>query len=136
MSTRSWNAGIDDRWRVPILLGIGHAVSEGLLAAPYQLLSRLLHATKRDEPQRHADPMLAAEIAADVGWDRLERGGEEEFGALRTELAKALAQLFKAARCQRPSACRWVSTWASWATCDRACATCRRRWWRLRVACS
>jgi formylglycine-generating enzyme required for sulfatase activity/energy-coupling factor transporter ATP-binding protein EcfA2 len=82
----------DDRWRVPILLGIGHAVSEGLLAAPYQLLSRLLHATKRDEPQRQRDLMLAAEIAADVGWDRLERGGEE-FGALRTELAKALAQV-------------------------------------------
>jgi formylglycine-generating enzyme required for sulfatase activity len=82
----------DDRWRVPIFLGIGHAVSEGLLAAPYQLLSRLLYATKREEPQRQRDLMLAAEIAADVGWDRLERGGEE-FGILRTELAKALAQV-------------------------------------------
>lgn len=80
----------EDRWRVPIFLGVGHTVSEGVLSAPYQLLSRLLHARGRDQARRQRDLMFAAELAEDVGWDRLERGGEE-FGALRHDLAEALA---------------------------------------------
>ncbi|MBK9713381.1 MAG: SUMF1/EgtB/PvdO family nonheme iron enzyme [Kouleothrix sp.] len=80
----------DDRWRVPIVLGIGHLVSEGALAMPYQLLSRLLRTGKRDLAQRQRDSIFAAELAADVGWDRLERSGDE-FTALRGELAQALA---------------------------------------------
>lgn len=81
----------DDRWRVPIFLGIGHTVSEGVLSAPYQQLSRLLHAGKRDEAQRQRDFVFAAELAEDVGWDRLERGGEE-FSALRANLARELGR--------------------------------------------
>jgi formylglycine-generating enzyme required for sulfatase activity len=82
----------DDRWRVPIFLGIGHTVSEGVLAAAYQLLSRLLHTAGRQEDRRQRDLVLAAELAADVGWDRLERGGAE-FSALRRDLALALVQV-------------------------------------------
>src|SRR5262249_6168013 len=67
----------EDRWRVPIFLGVGHTVSEGVLSAPYQLLSHLLHARRRDEAQRQRDLILAAELAEDVGWERLERTGEE-----------------------------------------------------------
>jgi formylglycine-generating enzyme required for sulfatase activity len=82
----------EDRWHIPIMLGIGHAVSEGLFSAPYQLLNRLLHASKRDAAQSQRDLIFAAEIAEDVGWDRLERGGDE-FGALRRQLAEALARV-------------------------------------------
>lgn len=80
----------DDRWRVPILLGLGHTVSEGLLSAPYQVLNRLLRARDRDVPRRQRDLLLAAEIGEDIGWDRLECGGDE-FVALREELARELA---------------------------------------------
>jgi formylglycine-generating enzyme required for sulfatase activity len=77
---------------LPIFLGVGHAVSEGVLAAPYQLLSRLLHARGREEPQRQRDLVFAAELAEDVSWERLERGGAE-FSALRADLARALADV-------------------------------------------
>jgi formylglycine-generating enzyme required for sulfatase activity len=80
----------DDRWRVPIFLGVAHAVSEGLLSPPYQLLSRLLHAKGQGVVQYQHDLIFAAELAEDVGWNRLERGGVE-FGALREDLAKVLA---------------------------------------------
>jgi formylglycine-generating enzyme required for sulfatase activity len=80
----------DDRWRALIFMGVGHTVSEGVLSAPYQLLSRLLHAKGRDGAQRQHDLVFAAEIAEDVGWERLERGGAE-FSALRADLARALA---------------------------------------------
>jgi formylglycine-generating enzyme required for sulfatase activity len=82
----------EDRWRVPIFLGIGHTVSEGVLTAPYQLFNRLLYAGKREETQRQRDLIFAVELAEDVGWDRLERGGEE-FTALRSQLAKELVQI-------------------------------------------
>lgn len=82
----------DDRWRVPIFLGIAHTVSEGVLSAPYQLLNRLLRAKNRSEAQRQRDLLFAAELADDVGWDRLERGGEE-FTELRADLAQALARV-------------------------------------------
>jgi formylglycine-generating enzyme required for sulfatase activity len=79
----------DDRWRVPIMLGVGHLVSEGALAMPYQLLSELLHAEGHDIMRQQRDLILAAEVAEDVGWDRLERGGAS-FKQLRSELVKAL----------------------------------------------
>ena len=41
-------------------------------------------------PLRQRDLVLAAEISEDIGWDRLERGGDE-FVALREELARELA---------------------------------------------
>jgi formylglycine-generating enzyme required for sulfatase activity len=80
----------DDRWQVPIFLGVGHLASEGAMAMPHQLLSRLLHAKGRDEAQHQRDLIFAAELAEDVGWNRLEQGGAE-FAALREDLAKALA---------------------------------------------
>jgi formylglycine-generating enzyme required for sulfatase activity len=78
----------DDRWRVPIFLGVGHTVSERVLAAPYQLLSRLIHARERTAAQRARDLILAADITEDVGWNRLEG---DEFQALQRDLAQALA---------------------------------------------
>jgi predicted NACHT family NTPase len=60
----------NDRWRVPIMLGLGHLVSEGALAMPFQLLSELIHAEWHDEPQGQRDILFAAELAEDVGWDR------------------------------------------------------------------
>src|SRR5205085_4482376 len=81
-----------DRWRVPILLGVGHLVSEGALAMPYQLLNELLAAEDGDPAQHQRDLIFAAEIAADVGWDRLEHGGAT-FKRLRRDMAQALALL-------------------------------------------
>ena len=80
----------EDHWHVPILLGIGHLVSENALAMPHQLLTELLAGDERAQAQAHRDALLAAEIAADVGWDRLERGGSS-FKKLRRDLSRALA---------------------------------------------
>ncbi|MBX0331506.1 SUMF1/EgtB/PvdO family nonheme iron enzyme, partial [Oscillochloris sp. ZM17-4] len=80
----------EDRWRVPIFLGISHAVNESLYAIPYQLLNRLRCASGRAEELRQRDLILAAEIAEDVGWARLTRGGDE-FVQLRADLAHDLA---------------------------------------------
>jgi formylglycine-generating enzyme required for sulfatase activity/energy-coupling factor transporter ATP-binding protein EcfA2 len=80
----------NDRWRVPILLGIGDYVSGNKLEMPYQLLRELLDAEDRDPARQARDIIFAAEIAADVGWDRLEQGGAT-FKRLRRDLAQALA---------------------------------------------
>ena len=80
----------DDRWRVPIMLGVGDYVSSNKLELPYQLLSEL-RVREQEAPQRHQrDLIFAAEIAEDVGWDRLEQGGAS-FRHLRRDLAQALA---------------------------------------------
>ena len=95
----------EDRWRVPIFLGIGHAVNEGLYAIPYQLLNRLRCAGGRAEPQRHRDLILAAELAEDVGWPRLARGGDE-FGQLRADLARDLAPVVEGTALPAPERIR------------------------------
>ncbi|PDV97930.1 SUMF1/EgtB/PvdO family nonheme iron enzyme [Candidatus Chloroploca asiatica] len=82
----------DDRWQIPMMLGLGHAVHEGLFAIPYQFLSRLRCLRERSAGQRQQDLLLAAVIAADVGWKRLRRGGDE-FGQLQEDLAADLASL-------------------------------------------
>ena len=82
----------DDRWRGPIFLGIGHTASENVLSAPFSVFQRLLKMKGRDQRQYHADLLLAAELASDVGWGSLERGGDE-FVAQREELARALAEV-------------------------------------------
>jgi energy-coupling factor transporter ATP-binding protein EcfA2 len=82
----------DDRWRVPIMLGIGHLVSEGALAMPHQLLTELLFADGRTPEQVEKDVLMVEEIAQDVGWDRLERGGTT-FKKLHNDLIKALPQV-------------------------------------------
>lgn len=79
----------DDRWRVPIQLGVGHLVSEGTLAGPYQLFNRLLKMKGRSGEQRQRDLLLVAELGADVGWARL-TAGDDLFETLRDELAQAL----------------------------------------------
>ncbi|MBX0331481.1 SUMF1/EgtB/PvdO family nonheme iron enzyme [Oscillochloris sp. ZM17-4] len=79
----------EDRWRVPIFLGVGHAVNESLYAIPYQLLNRLRCASGREAALRQRDLILSAEIAEDVGWARLTRGGDE-FVQLRADLAHDL----------------------------------------------
>lgn len=86
---------MSDRWRVPILLGVGHLVSEGALAMPYQLLNELLTAEEGDPAGCQRDQVFAAEIATDVGWDRLEHGGAT-FKRLRRDMAQALALLVEA----------------------------------------
>jgi formylglycine-generating enzyme required for sulfatase activity len=79
----------DDRWRVPIQLGIGHLVSENTLAGPYHLFSRLLKMTGRSDEQRQRDLLLIAELGEDVGWERL-MAGDDLFETLRGDLAEAL----------------------------------------------
>jgi len=79
----------EDRWRVPIFLGIGQAVNDGFHMVPYQLLNRLRCARGRTEDLRQRDLILAAEIAEDVGWARLLRGGDE-FTQVRADLARDL----------------------------------------------
>jgi formylglycine-generating enzyme required for sulfatase activity len=79
----------DDRWRVPIQLGLGHLVSEGALAMAYQLLSELVYLEGRNAEQQQRDVLFASELAADVGWERLERGGAM-FKQLRRDMATAL----------------------------------------------
>jgi formylglycine-generating enzyme required for sulfatase activity len=82
----------DDRWRLPILLGVGDHVSGAKLEMPFQLLRELLDAEERDPARRQRDLLFAAEIAADVGWDRLEQGGAT-FKKLRRDLAQELADV-------------------------------------------
>ena len=80
----------DDRWRVPILLGVGHLVSEGALSEPYRLLNRLIQMKEpRTEEQRQRDLLLAADIADDVGWGRLIEG-DDLFEQVQDTLAQAL----------------------------------------------
>ncbi len=84
----------DDRWRVPIQLGIGHLVSEGALAMAYQLLSELVYMDERSEEQRQRDLVFASDLAEDVGWTRLERGGAMS-KKLRSDLAQALVTVIE-----------------------------------------
>jgi formylglycine-generating enzyme required for sulfatase activity len=79
----------DDRWRVPIALGVSHTVSEGVPALFAQLLDELLYQEGRTPEQEQRDLLLAAELAEDAGWYRLERGGAA-FKRLRRDLAAAL----------------------------------------------
>ncbi|MCG8349570.1 MAG: SUMF1/EgtB/PvdO family nonheme iron enzyme [Chloroflexales bacterium] len=83
---------IDDRWRVPIILGMGHLVNKGSLAMPYQLLNELLLSAGRTPERYQRDLLFAAEIAEHVGWSRLERG-RATFAKLRRDLADALAHV-------------------------------------------
>jgi formylglycine-generating enzyme required for sulfatase activity len=80
----------DDRWRIPMLLGVGEYVSGEKLEMPYQLLSELLWAEQRTDERRARDLILAAEIAEDVGWDQLMERGGATFKKLRADLAQAL----------------------------------------------
>jgi formylglycine-generating enzyme required for sulfatase activity len=79
----------DDRWRVPIALGVSHTISEGVPALFAQLLDELLYQEGRTPEQEQRDLLLAAELAEDAGWYRLERGGAA-FKRLRRDLAAAL----------------------------------------------
>ncbi|EFO79651.1 signal transduction protein [Oscillochloris trichoides DG-6] len=76
----------DERWRVPIFLGIGHAVGEGLPSLFRDLLDELT--SDAQTPQGQRDLILAAELAADVRWERLEGPG---FKRLKTGMAHDLA---------------------------------------------
>lgn len=87
---RIWGLRDDDRWRVPILLGVGDHVTDGKLEMPLALLMRLIHEEGRDPAQAGRDLFLAAEIAEDVSWTSLEQGGVA-FRRLRADLAAALA---------------------------------------------
>jgi formylglycine-generating enzyme required for sulfatase activity len=80
----------DDRWRLPILLGIADHVSGNKLELPHRLLHKLLSTKGKPAEDAQRDLLLAAEIGADVGWDRLERG-DAIFTELRERLALALA---------------------------------------------
>ncbi|WP_129627210.1 SUMF1/EgtB/PvdO family nonheme iron enzyme [Candidatus Oscillochloris fontis] len=76
----------DERWRVPIFLGIGHAVGEGLPSLFRDLLDELTSDAQTLQGQR--DLILAAELAADVRWERLEGTG---FKKLKTGIVHDLA---------------------------------------------
>jgi formylglycine-generating enzyme required for sulfatase activity len=81
----------DDRWRVPILLGVGHLAGEGAMAMVSALLMELIALESRDPAQEGQDLLLAAEIGADLGWSTLERNGAT-FTRLKRELATGLAR--------------------------------------------
>lgn len=83
---------MDDRWRVPILLGVGDYVSGNKLEIPYQLLNVLLLPDEKDSVQYQRNLLFAAEIGSDVGWERLEQGGKA-FSKLRRDLAQALTEV-------------------------------------------
>jgi len=88
---RIWDLRDDDRWRVPILLGVGDHVTDGKLEMPLTLLMRLVHEEGCDPAQAGRDLFLAAEIAEDVSWASLEERGGVLFRRLRADLAAALA---------------------------------------------
>jgi formylglycine-generating enzyme required for sulfatase activity len=79
----------DDRWRVPIALGMSHTISEGVPALFAQLLDEMLYQGGRTPEQEQRDLLLAAELAEDAGWYRLEHGGAA-LKRLRRDLAVAL----------------------------------------------
>ena len=79
----------DDRWRIPILLGVSHLASEGALAMVSGLLADLVDAEGREPAQVGHDLLLAAEIGADLDWASLTGG---TFNRLKRDLAAGLAQ--------------------------------------------
>ena len=56
------------------------------------MLNQLLLDDKRTSAEAQRDWLFAAEIAADVGWDRVERGGAP-FKRLRGDLAAVLVTI-------------------------------------------
>ena len=82
----------DERWRLPIFLGIGHAVSEGLPSLFRDLLDELIAEPASLRGQR--DLILAAELAEDVRWERLKGAG---FVKIKRELAQLLAGVVEGA---------------------------------------
>ncbi|EFO81071.1 hypothetical protein OSCT_1102 [Oscillochloris trichoides DG-6] len=87
----------DDRWRVPILLGVGDHVSEQKLEMPFFLLSQLIDMKDRPLAQRCYDLFLAAEITSDVGWVNLlaVKSSKDSFETLHGNLTRALAGLIE-----------------------------------------
>jgi|GEM_PF-4285403 len=81
-----------DRWRVPIMLGVGDYVSNGKRELPYQLLTELINHPDHTSAEAQRDALFAAELALDVGWDRLDDGGNS-FKKLRRDIAQALASV-------------------------------------------
>jgi formylglycine-generating enzyme required for sulfatase activity len=81
----------DDRWRVPILLGVGHLAGEGAMAMVSALLMELIALESRDPAQEGQDLLLAAEIGADLTWNALLPSGAA-FKRLRSDLAAGLAR--------------------------------------------
>ena len=81
----------DDRWRVPILLGVGHLAGEGAMAMVSTLLSELVYAKGREPGQEGRDLLLAAEVGEDLRWTTLERSGAV-FEVIKDELAVRLAR--------------------------------------------
>jgi formylglycine-generating enzyme required for sulfatase activity len=79
----------DDRWHIPILLGVADHAVENRLELPAHLLRTLISARGKSIDEHQGDLLLAAEIGAEVGWDRLERG-DLSFSDLREDLARAL----------------------------------------------
>ncbi len=82
----------EERWRVPIFLGIGHVVSENVSGVFLELLVELTADAESVRGQR--DLILAAELAEDVGWKRLSSPG---FIKLRRELARDLITVLEGA---------------------------------------
>jgi formylglycine-generating enzyme required for sulfatase activity len=83
----------DERWRLPIFLGIGHAVSEGLPYIFGELLDELIGDPARPPTAQHQrDLILAAELAEDVRWQRLEGAS---FERRKRELANVLVSVLE-----------------------------------------
>lgn len=79
----------DDRWRRPILLGIG-SLARRSLDVPYRLLNRLIESPEHEAAQRAFDLLFAQDIAADIGWGWLEQR-DPLFRSLKTRMTHVLA---------------------------------------------
>jgi formylglycine-generating enzyme required for sulfatase activity len=78
----------DERWHAPILLAIGHLISQQTAAVPYLFLARLI--SPHGHPsQRQRDVLLAAAIGDDISWERL-IATEPLFAQLRELLRQQL----------------------------------------------
>ncbi|MBA3945516.1 MAG: SUMF1/EgtB/PvdO family nonheme iron enzyme [Herpetosiphonaceae bacterium] len=82
----------DDRWRVPIMLGVGDHVSGNKLEMPYRLFQELLTCEERSVEQTERDLLFAADLGQELGWDRLEQG-DTAFKRVRRDLAQQLGSV-------------------------------------------
>lgn len=82
----------DDRWRVPITLGLGHLVSNGVPAMLFQLFGELLVGDEMTIENHQQNVLFAAELGDDLGWERL-RVSSAAFREQCQRLARALVNV-------------------------------------------
>jgi hypothetical protein len=77
----------DKRWHGPILFGLGHLVNQCLFFVPYEFLACLIEeGIEQNQPD---DLFLAADIAEDITWEKLQQG-QIGFADLEQKLLEGL----------------------------------------------